>query len=165
MKAAPLVLWRLADADDPRPVLALIRAEFADMAGRIDPPSSMHRLTATDVARQAATGEVWGGGPVDAPVACVFLTPKPGALYLGKLAVAGPARGQGVARRLVALAEERARALGLPALELQTRVELTENHAVFARLGFRRTDGTAHPGYDRVTSLTFRKDINPPGPG
>jgi GNAT superfamily N-acetyltransferase len=157
--------WRLAVNDDPAPILSLIRAEFASMEGRIDPPSSMHRLTEAGVTRQAETGEVWVIGPAQAPLACLFLTPKPHALYLGKLAVARAARGQGHARRLVELAEDRARAQGLPVLELQTRVELTDNHAVFARLGFIRVGGTAHPGYDRITSWTWRKPVNPPGRG
>ena len=52
------------------------------------------------------------------------------------------------------MAETRARALGLPVLELQTRVELTENHAAFRALGFAQTGATAHPGFDRPTSLT-----------
>ena len=165
MKDPDLDPWRLGARDDPAPILALIRAEFAFMDGRIDPPSSMHRLRAADVASQAAAGEVWVIGPAGAPLACVFLTPKPAALYIGKLTVAGPARGQGLARRLVDLAEQRARALGLPALELQTRVELTGNHATFARLGFVQVGETAHPGYDRTTSLTFRKALSPPGRG
>ena len=156
---------RLSPEDDPAPVLALIRAEFAFMDGRIDPPSSMHRLTAADVSRQAAAGEVWVLGPAGAPLACVFFTAKPETLYIGKLAVAEAARGQGHARSLVTLAETRARALGLPVLELQTRIELNENHATFERLGFARVGGTAHPGYDRVTSLSYRKPVSPPGRG
>ncbi|MCB1329842.1 MAG: GNAT family N-acetyltransferase [Maritimibacter sp.] len=156
---------RLSPEDDPAPVLALIRAEFAFMDGRIDPPSSMHRLTAADVSRQAAAGEVWVLGPAGAPLACVFFTTKPETLYIGKLAVAAAARGQGHARRLIDLAAARAGALGLAVLELQTRIELTENHATFARLGFTCVGETAHPGYDRTTSLTFRKPLSPPGRG
>lgn len=143
--------------DDVPATLALIRAEFAYMDGRIDPPSSMHRLTAEDILRQNETGEVWLiGSP---PLACLLLTPQPDSLYLGKLAVAAGARGTGLARRLIALAEARARALGLAALELQTRVELTENHATFRALGFRETGRTAHKGYARPTSVTFRKQL------
>lgn len=146
---------RMTPSDDAVPVLALIRAEFAYMDGRVDPPSSMHRLTPQDIADQAAAGEVWViGAP---PLACMFLTPKPGRLYIGKLAVAAEARGRGLARQLVELAAERARALGLPMLELQSRVELTENHATFAALGFAVTGATSHPGHDRPTSLTFRR--------
>lgn len=165
MRPREPIPWRWRAEGDPAPILALIRAEFAYMDGRIDPPSSMHRLTGADLRAQADTGEIWVIGPAEAPLACVFFTPKPGALYIGKLAVAGPARGQGHARRLVDLAAERARALDLPALELQTRVELADNHAAFARLGFARSGGTAHPGYDRVTSWTYRKPVNPPGRG
>ncbi|TIV92899.1 MAG: GNAT family N-acetyltransferase, partial [Mesorhizobium sp.] len=50
-----------------------------------------------------------------------------------------------------------ARARGKDAIELQSRIELTANHAAFARLGFRETGRTAHAGYDRSTSITMRK--------
>lgn len=46
-------------------VLELIRRAFQGMEGRIDPPSSLHRLTVEGVAEQARMGEVW----VDAPLA------------------------------------------------------------------------------------------------
>ena len=49
---------------------------------------------------------------------------------------------------------------GKAALELQTRIELTANHAVFARLGFRETERTAHDGYVRPTSITMRKALS-----
>lgn len=138
-------------------LLALIRCAFAGMEGRIDPPSSLHRLTPDAVARQAIDGEIWAiGAP---PVACVFLTPLAHALYIGKLAVHPTAQGKGHARRLITLAATRAQALSLPALELQTRVELIENHTVFQRLGFRQIAATCHSGYTRPTSLTFRKDL------
>jgi len=134
-------------------LLALIQRAFAGMEGRIDPPSSLHRLTPTALADPGS--EVWVIGTP--PVACVVLTEVDGRLHVGKLAVEPSKQGRGHARRLVALAADRARALGLTALELQVRVELVENHAVFRRLGFLQVAATAHAGYDRVTSLTFRK--------
>ena len=138
-------------------LLTLIQSEFAFMDGRIDPPSSMHRLTADDIARQASAEEVWTiGSP---PVACVFLTRKGGALYIGKLAVATNQRGKGLARRLVDLAAERAKVQGLSTLELQVRVELTENQHAFAKMGFVETGRTAHAGYDRPTSITMQKRL------
>lgn len=143
--------------DDPAPVLALIREAFAYMDGRIDPPSSMHRVDEQSVIAQATSGEVWLIGPRTAPLACVFLTPKPPALYLGKLAVTEAARGTGLARVLVDKAAERARALGLSHLTLQTRVELTRNHATFRALGFDQTGASSHPGFDKITSFTFTK--------
>ncbi|WP_431298231.1 GNAT family N-acetyltransferase [Tabrizicola sp. BL-A-41-H6] len=143
-------------------LLTLIQTEFAAMDGRINPPSSMHRLTADAIAEQAATAEVWAiGSP---PVACVFLTPRlhsldTASLYIGKLAVARSQRRQGLARALIATAETRARALLLPALELQTRVELTENHDTFRALGFVEVARTAHPGYSHPTTITFRRPV------
>lgn len=138
-------------------VLRLIRAEFAYMDGRIDPPSSMQRLTEADIAAKAESGEVWLiGSP---PVACMFLTLQADSLYLGKLAVSASHRGKGLARALVGVAERRARALGLAAVELETRVELVENHAAFQAMGFQEINRTAHPGYAQPTSITFRKAV------
>ncbi|MDE4131853.1 GNAT family N-acetyltransferase [Phaeobacter sp. QD34_3] len=143
--------------EEPRleAVLDLIRSSFAFMEGRIDPPSSMRDLTPQSLAEQCRKGEIWVIGTP--PLACMFLTPKQDCLYLGKLAVAESSRGMGLARSLIDHALRRARDLGLPAVELQTRVELVENHAAFARLGFVQTGSTAHPGFDRPTSLVFRR--------
>jgi ribosomal protein S18 acetylase RimI-like enzyme len=153
--------YRAQEPFDWPVLLELIRAAFAGMAGRIDPPSSMHGLTAADIARQAVAGEVWVAG--DPPVACLFLSPEPGALYLHRLAVAPHARRQGHARRLIDAAEDRARAHGLAVLRLQTRVELAENHATFRALGFAQTAASAHPGYTRPTSLTFERPVTGAG--
>jgi ribosomal protein S18 acetylase RimI-like enzyme len=137
-------------------VLALLQQAFAYMEGRIDPPSSLRDLTPEALTRQTEVGEIW---IIGAPVACVFLTPRPGALYIGKLAVAASHRGQGLARRLIDQAEVRARVMRLPALELQTRVELVENQATFRAMGFQEVGRTAHQGFDRPTSITYRRAI------
>jgi phosphinothricin acetyltransferase len=134
-------------------VLALIRAEFAFMDGVVDPPSSVHRLTEADL----AAGEVWVvGRPV---AACAVFTPRPEVLYLGKLAVAAGARGRGLARALVERAVARAQEMGLGAVEVQVRVELTGNLAAFAAMGFVETGRTAHPGFARATSVTMRRAV------
>lgn len=140
-------------------VLRLILDSFAFMEGRIDPPSSAHRLRVPEMAAQAGTGAVWVVEEADRPVACLFAKVAGDALYLGKLSVSAGHRGQGLARRLIAVAEEEARSRGLAKLELETRIELTENHAAFARLGFVKVAETAHPGYDRPTSITMRKRL------
>lgn len=137
-------------------ILALLHRAFSYMEGRIDPPSSLRDLTPEALTRQTVTGEIWIIGP---PVACVFLTPKPAALYVGKLATHPDHRNRGYARSLLTLAEARAREMNLPALELQTRIELAENHATFRAMGFEEVARTAHPGYDRPTSLTFRRPV------
>jgi GNAT superfamily N-acetyltransferase len=149
---------RAGPGDDFAVILALVRDAFAYMDGVVDPPSSIHRVTAAELER-AAQEEVVLLALDPALAGVVRLTPKPGALYLGKLAVRHDLRGRGIARALVAAAEAEARARGLPALELRTRVELTDNHATFARLGFRETGRSAHPGYASPTTLQFRKDL------
>lgn len=149
---------RVTGSYDWEHLLDLIRAEFAYMDGRIDPPSSMHDLKPTDLARMAEAGEVWVIG--EPAIACVVLTPKGDALYLGKLVVASQFRGKGFARALVDLAVARAQALGLLAVELQVRVELTENQSIFQNMGFKETGRTAHPGYHRVTSITMRRPVH-----
>ena len=146
-------------AGDPRlgQVLALIQQSFAYMEGRVDPPSSIHRLTVEKLSAGCNTSEVWVWGAP--PVACVFLTPRPVCLYLGKFAVAQSHQGQGMARQMVDHALGRAHMLNLPALEVQTRVELTENHTAFTRLGFVKTSEGSHPGYDRITEITLRRAL------
>lgn len=141
------------DPYDWAALLALIRRAFAGMEGRIDPPSSMIRLTTDYLAH--FQGEVWVIGKP--PRACMLLTPGPHALHLGKLSVDPPHQNKGLAHKLIGKAEARAKELGLPALELQSRIELVENHALFFALGFRQSGATAHPGFDHPTSLTFTK--------
>lgn len=149
--------YRIGPKDDLSAVLALIRDSFAYMEGRIDPPSSLNRLDLAALRNLAAQAEIWGiGGPL---LGCMVLTPGADHLYLGKAAVARPARGQGIGRALVSHAETRARALGLPELRLQVRVELTETQAIWERLGFMRTGATAHDGYDRPTSYSYAKKV------
>lgn len=138
-------------------ILELVQSAFAYMEDRIDPPSSMHRLSHASIKEQCSSGEVWIVG--QRPDACIFLTEKSSALYLGKLAVREEMRGEGLARRLVALAEDRAKSKGLSALELETRIELSENHKTFGRLGFVITGEGCHDGYDRPTFVIMRKEL------
>jgi len=135
--------------------LDVMRAAFAGMEGRIDPPSSTKQLTVNELAKVAVRAEVWVAGT---PVAgTVVLTPKGKVLYVGKLAVRK--RRAGLGRALMALAEVRATALGFGWLELQSRVELVEVHAVFKALGFREIGRTTHEGFMRPTSIVFRKTV------
>ena len=149
------------NADDPalHAVLALIHKSFKAMEGRIDPPSSVHALDLAALQSEAETHEVWSLG--DPPLACAIFRASDDALTIGKLAVAEAQRGQGLARQLIALAETRARDLGLSQLRLQTRIELVENHAVFQAMGFVEVARTAHNGYPAPTSITFARPILP----
>lgn len=89
----------------------------------------------------------------------MILSDNADALYLGKLAVAVEMRGQGLARRLVGLALERARVRGKLHLELKVRIELVENQLAFEALGFTRVRSEAHAGFDRPTSIVMRRSV------
>ena len=138
---------------------ALLMRSFAYMAGRIDPPSSLLAMNADSLATKARDETLVLATDGDALIGCAFLRIEDNCLYVGKVAVDSAWRGRGIARRLFALAEGHAARNGLSHLELQTRVELTENHDTFGRLGFIKTAETAHAGYDRPTSITMRKPV------
>ncbi|MCB1335577.1 MAG: GNAT family N-acetyltransferase [Roseivivax sp.] len=129
------------------------------MDGVIDPPSSAHRLSVDSLRDRAAAEHLYLVG-TDPILACAFFAEQPDALYIGKLAVDPSQQGRGLGRALVAEAEALARRLGLPRLRLETRIELTGNHAAFARMGFVRTAEKAHPGFDRTTSITMEKPLD-----
>jgi len=149
-----------ADFDRWNDVLALIMRAFAPMDGVIDPPSSAHLLTADrlrDKARRETGFVALRGNEI---VGCVFALERADDFYVGKLAVAPDCQGQGIGRRLMQAVEDLASRRGKAAIELETRIELTGNHAAFARLGFRETERTAHAGYIRPTSITMRKALS-----
>jgi GNAT superfamily N-acetyltransferase len=141
-------------------LLALIGRAFAYMDGVIDPPSSAHLLTANGLAEKAKREAGFLAIENDRMVGCVFALERARDFYVGKLAVEPGRQGQGIGTRLMRAVEDHARERGKDAIELQTRIELTANHAAFARLGFRETERTAHEGYGRPTSITMRKVLS-----
>src|SRR3546814_19829139 len=64
--------------------------------------------------------------------------PRKDSFYLGKIAVRPGLQGRGLARRMIALAEAGARSRNLKSLDLQTGIELTENHRAFVAIGLGR---------------------------
>lgn len=140
-------------------LLDLILEAFAKMEGRIDPPSSAHRLTPETLKEKAQAETAFVAMEDGRLLGCVFCKAEPETLYIGKLATSPSAQGKGVGRALMAAAEDHARALKLPALRLDVRIELTENHALFSRWGFVKTAEKAHEGYDRPTQIEMRKAL------
>lgn len=140
-------------------VLDLLQSAFAYMDGRIDPPSSLHRLGVNELRAKAHHESLVIATDGDTLIGCAFVELRVECAYVGKVAVATRYRGRGIARQLLAAAESIAVRSGRQILELQTRVELVENHRTFAALGFRKVAETAHPGYSGPTSITMRKRI------
>ena len=158
---ATSIVVRLAGADfsDWETVRRLILDAFAYMEARIDPPSSALLLTAQSMQTDAAKGALLLAMRDRDLAGCVFVRPKDDALYVYKFAVQPGLLGRGVGRALMAAVRNEATRLGIKTLELQTRIELVENHATSARLGFVKTGEAAHAGFDRPTSITMRAPV------
>lgn len=137
----------------------LLRESFAYMDSRIDPPSSLTSMGIEAFKAKAAAETLIIAEEDGRILGCAFAALQDDCVYVGKVAVAGDVRGKGVARAMFAAAEALALERGRDFLELQTRMELTENHAAFAALGFKKVAETAHPGYSRPTSITMRKRV------
>ena len=151
--------FRATDPYDWHAILTLIQYEFAYMQGRIDPPSSMTRLTPKLLAEKARDELMLTCMSGDVLVATAFVRPEAGWAYIGKIAVQDKWRKRGITRRMLDIVEAHGRKAGWSHLELQVRVELTENLATFGALGFVETARTAHAGYDRPTSVTMQKRL------
>ena len=140
-------------------LLDLVLASFAYMEGRIDPPSSAIRLTVESLAEKAKAEIAYAVENDGRLAGCIFLRPETDCLYVGKLAVLPSAQGKGIGRRLLDIAEKTACDLGLPALRLETRIELVGNHSTFAAWGFAKTAEKSHPGFVRATFIEMRKAL------
>ena len=142
----------------------LLSQAFAHMEGRIDPPSSVNLLDPEAVSSKLGSEDVVIARTGDRIVGCLFAHRRQDAYHLGKIAVSHHMRQKGIARAMVDAAEARAAELGLSSLTLQSRVELTENHAAFNAMGFRQTGTFTHPGFDAPTSLVFTRPLPQRGP-
>ena len=80
----------------------------------------------------------------------LVLIPEEHAMLLDNVAVSPHAQGRGHGRALIAFAERMARERGLRAIRLYTNEAMTENVALYARLGFVETHRREEEGFRRV---------------
>ena len=137
----------------------LLREAFKYMGGRIDPPSSLGAMGVTDFIQKAQDETLIVAQINNQLIGCAFAEIRDDCVYLSKVAVHQAYRRQGVTRSLFEAADELARQMGKECLELQTRIELTENYQAFRALGFIKVAETAHPGYSRTSSITMRRAV------
>lgn len=151
----------LAHAEDAQVVFTLTRAAFAEFEGRLDPPSSLFRESLADTERAIAAGQVAVAWEGEDPVGAVRLTPEPGCLYVGRLAVLPSHRRAGIGTALMRFAETHAAALGLPHVKVEVREALPRNVAFFTALGYRIVRRAPHPRNPTAYTLTMTKPVEP----
>jgi ribosomal protein S18 acetylase RimI-like enzyme len=139
---------RLATAADRDTIEAIVREAYSIYIERIGkPPGPM----LDDYAALIAAGAVSVLAELDGALAAIIvLLPKPDHLLLDNIAVRRDRQGQGLGRRLIAFAEAEARRCGFDEIRLYTHATMTENIALYTRLGFVETGRGHDAGYDRV---------------
>jgi ribosomal protein S18 acetylase RimI-like enzyme len=138
---------RSARPDDAVSVRSLVLAAYGHYVERIGkPPGPMH----DDYQRRIAADQTWvleNGGEI---VGLVVLEETPEFLLLDNIAVQPAAQGKGFGRALISFAEREAMRRGYDELRLYTHVLMTENIALYQRLGFAEIGRAREKGFDRV---------------
>jgi len=136
---------RPATAADLPAIRALIDAAYARYLTRMDkPPGPMLR----DYGASVEAGTTW---VTDSPITAVLtLYPREGYLLIENIAVHPGAQGHGLGRVLMSFAEQEAGRRGLTRMALVTHEIMTENQAIYARLGYTEVERRAENGYRRI---------------
>jgi ribosomal protein S18 acetylase RimI-like enzyme len=140
-------------------LLAVMRRAFGEYRGVLQPESSVFIETVDQIAAKLAGGGGFLALAGDRPVGCIIAEVKDGHGYLGRLAVDPDLRRQGLARRLMLAGEGFSRDRGMTRTEVQVRIALTGNIALFQSLGYRETGRGTHAGFARPTYLVMEKSL------
>jgi ribosomal protein S18 acetylase RimI-like enzyme len=135
-----------ADADAVR---TLVNDAYGHYVARIGKPPGPMR---DDYDRRIAAGQVWvlepsHGGEI---LGIVVLEEQADALLLDNVAVSPTAQGKGHGRALIAFAEAECARRGFDELRLYTHALMTENIALYTRLGFAEIGHVQEKGFDRI---------------
>jgi ribosomal protein S18 acetylase RimI-like enzyme len=150
---------RSAGPQEAAALLDLMRRAFAEYRGVLRPESSVFVESEAVIAEQLAHGGGFVAVCDGHRVGCVIAESKDGRGYLGRLAVLPGMRRGGVARRLMLAGEAFVREQGLRVAEVNVRIVLTGNVALFESLGYRETRRLAHPGWPVPTYLVMEKSL------
>lgn len=162
----PDVHVRRATDDDLEAVAALTVAAY--QADGLVTPDDPYVAELADAASRARDAELWvavdGEQVLGSVTFCLPGTPwaelsRAGEGEFRMLGVAPHARGRGIAEALVRHLLDRSRDLGLDALVMCSKVEMTTAHRLYDRLGFTRDPERDWCPVEGVNLLGFRLDL------
>jgi ribosomal protein S18 acetylase RimI-like enzyme len=135
---------RAGEAEALRALVERAYARYVPRIGRRPAPMD------DDYAARVAAGQVDVAGAVRQLLGLIVLVPQRDHLLVENVAVEPAHQGRGVGRALLAHADAVAAAAGLGELRLYTNAAMTENRALYLRLGYRETGRRIEHGFDRV---------------
>lgn len=138
---------RLAEPSEASALRDLVRAAYAHYVPRLGrEPMPM----TDDYAARISAGQAWALDEEGRLIGALVLEDTPDGLLIDNIAVAEAARGAGHGRGLMGFAEAEARRRGHARVWLYTNEKMTENIALYTRLGYRETHREVQAGFSRV---------------
>ena len=138
---------RLAAETEDETVQQVVHAAYRHYVARIGkPPGPM----LDDYAARIADGQVWVLEDAGRIAGILVLDEQADRFLLDNVAVRPECQGSGFGRVLMEFAEAEARRRGWPEIVLYTHVLMTENQALYKRLGYVETGRVSEKGFARV---------------
>lgn len=125
----------------------IVHAAYSHYIARIGkPPGPM----LDDYSQRIADRQVWVIEDAGRMAGILVLEETPAGFLLDNIAVSPNHQGKGIGRTLIEFAEAEARRRGFDEIKLYTHRLMTENIALYLRIGFHETHRVSEKGYDRV---------------
>jgi ribosomal protein S18 acetylase RimI-like enzyme len=138
---------RLAQPDEADVMRDVVHAAYRHYIPRIGkPPGPM----LDDYAARIADGQAWVLEDAGTIRAILVLEATPDGFLLDNIAVRPDGQGKGYGRALMEFAEAEATRRGFAEIRLYTHEKMTENIALYKRIGFVETHRISEKGFDRV---------------
>lgn len=153
MADGPLRLRAATAADVPR-LTELVHAAYGHYLERLPAPPRPMTDDYAEVVRTAQVTVAERGGEI---VGLLVLRAGGDELLIDNVAVDPSVRGTGVGRVLLEHAEAEARRAGFGTIHLYTNEKMTENRALYARIGYAEYDRRRH---GPLTAVYLRKRLD-----